>query len=145
MSVPPPGVSFWLAVLPNLLGPSLAAFALFTYVDEHPNAPMMSKWSLNRDFLHATWVRAIVYLVATPVYLSLKNHWKNLKYRHAAWRHGAQPLPVISGNLPFGIDILLDLIKALKVEYAGESLAKFIEASGSKTVLFRVLGEYKGG
>ena len=52
--------------------------------------------------------------------------------------------PIHSGRLPFGLDILFNMIRALQTEYAGESLGKVVTDMGSKTVIIRALGEDRG-
>lgn len=138
----PPGIAFWLAVLPHLLAPPIVIFGILNFLDEHSTAPALS--AINLDLLQARWLRIALYVLATPTYLSLKNTWKNLKYRRAAWRNGAKMFPIHSGRLPFGLDILFNMIRALQTEYAGESLGRVVTDMGSKTVIIRALGEDRG-
>lgn len=133
-----PGIDFWLSVLPHLIGPPLVLYTLLNYLNINLTV------NLDAQPLRDKQLRALLYVIATPVYLNMRSIWKDLKYRHAAWRRGAKMIPVISGRLPFGIDLIIHMIKSLKNEYAGEAVARLTAKTGSKTVVFRALGGDKG-
>lgn len=135
-----PGLAFWLAVSPHLITPILAVYAFLNYVTGDSAAPNTTTPSLNNDILGARWLRAILYVLATPVYLSFLNSWKNFRDRLTAQKYGATPIPVISGYLPFNIDLLFNMISSLKHEYVGEAVARYAAKTGSKIVIFRVPG-----
>jgi hypothetical protein len=128
----PPGVPFWARRVPRLVAPPIALYALLQVLAREKVL-----------MIDSLWLRALVYILATPLYIYFKSIWTSMKHRRDAWRHGAKTFPVRPGSLPMHIDLLYQALQALPHEYAADFIASTFD-SKNRTFQWKVMGETRG-
>ncbi|KAF8307676.1 cytochrome P450 [Clavulina sp. PMI_390] len=128
----PPGIPYVLQLLPAFVGPPLLVYAALHYLRE------LSAFSLLDS---SPSLRFLLVLLSLPVAFYVREFWIELSYWYQARRMGARMLPQIQGKwyIPAGLDLIADLISAIKWEYAGDSMGEILRPN--KTVVFRAVGD----
>lgn len=128
----PPGVPFWAQTLPHLAAPPITLYALLQIL-ARKNILMIGSF----------WLRAMLYVLAMPLYIYFKSLSTTMKHRRDAWRLGAKTFPVRPGSFPLHIDLLYRALQALPHEYAADFISTSFDPK-DRTFQWKILGETKG-
>jgi len=115
----PPGPTYLIKNLGNIVVPPLLAFAVVKAIQHHRES-----FSIRVDV--PTYALIIAMVFSFPLSLFLKTWIQDWKDKREAKRHGAVLPPIVKSRWPAGLDLLLNGIKRAPTEYTGISLLRVL-------------------